>query len=305
MIRRSVRIAAVALIAAPRAAWAHSLAIHASTPFAAPRGYAGVAIFYLAAALVLNAVIFRRLAGRGWPMAIGRTLLLLGLPALGLAVVEVPAEVFGGIYGLTWERRLYGSQMPFYFLVGNSIAIVALLIGCWFAIPRRRPEWLRPVWCANLVLYVGCLVPYLVTGAFAHGWAGSYTQRECGAVMARPLCEALARYAYHHDGHLPVGRSFGEGFPQLAITRGNESEWLWTACHDATTCPVAVLYEPNTKPYVWNPAMSGRTITEIRRLRKPEVIISCPYAHGEGYLEGHHEPLTTKELIDAVNALPA
>jgi len=148
--------------------------------------------------------------------------------------------------------------------------------GAALVIRRRKGAW--PLLCVTVV-YAACLVPYLASGAIAHGWAGGYVASHCDDKI-RLLRQAAIRYALHHEGRLPSAKTNAEFLdavrPYLKLPGDMDEK-------DLLVCRAGAAFEAHPEPLRWNAEFAGKSIAELSKLEEPPRLIVCPYA-----LRGYH-----------------
>ncbi|MHB0939213.1 MAG: hypothetical protein ACYDCO_14390 [Armatimonadota bacterium] len=158
-------------------------------------------------------------------------------------------------------------------------APVLLLAGAITA-HRRYGRKILTVIALNSLVFVICLMPYLVTGACAHGIPPSGA---CRHDITWGYGATLLAYVRAHKGRLPEALTVQElvestqpysdiGFREL------------TKDGKPAMCPAGSWLERQPRPYVWNAAVAGKTIDDLRKLKKPVKILSCPY-HQSRYID--------------------
>ncbi|OPZ83704.1 MAG: hypothetical protein BWY76_02158 [bacterium ADurb.Bin429] len=147
----------------------------------------------------------------------------------------------------------------------------------------------------NGLVYLVCFLPYVFTGAYAHGMA---PWQECQHQLSWGTGSALIAYTRAHNGRLPTGRAMPEVLKELhpyyietmVGTPGGYGE-----SYDPLYCKAGCWRDRQPKPYAWNAVTAGKTMDELRALRQPIKIITCPYHAGfyidsSDLLEAYDDP---------------
>ena len=176
--------------------------------------------------------------------------------------------------------------------VEGILVLLGLTLGVAFAVPfavNLKTAWrylkdrrVVGILALNVALYALCLVPYLATGAIAHGWAGGYIIGDCDARLEE-LGRAPARYAKAHDSKLPEGNSLDEVLSDLKPYIQEDVFSFLDA--PVGTCPVESPFVKKGEPrYIWNQAFSGCPAEMLLRRMSdiPSFPIECPHHHGTG-----------------------
>jgi hypothetical protein len=122
--------------------------------------------------------------------------------------------------------------------------------------PKRLAFWL---WFIPLPLcFTFGLTPYIVTGAWIHGWGGGHVTRGCQNQIG-DLHYALVMYALDHDNRLPVAKDYAELYPQIEPYMVSlDNKWHW---HDRNGfCMIGEAFERSPKPFIWNVELSGKEV---------------------------------------------
>lgn len=263
-------------------AQAHGFAIYVSTPVSPPVRYEFVSILALSVLFVANILLFKRVLLFAWDRSIIMSFLATAFfavsffvfgalcaglstappPGLGLRYAVYRGFGWGKVGGLfvTWN------VLGLLFLLANVVLFGRLH-------KRLRERKVRIVLYVNVGAYLLSLVPYIATGALAHGWAGTYVGMDCNSQI-RDLVAALGKCAEKNDRKFPVASSFDELYLQIAPYLEKTKGWHDNPIH---FCPVGWAFERAPTPYVWNEGLSGRTF-DVNDLMENDVIpISCQY----------------------------
>jgi hypothetical protein len=136
----------------------------------------------------------------------------------------------------------------------------------------------------NLLVYLVCFLPYVVTGAYAHG---SAPWMKCEHQLSWGTGSALIAYTRSHQGRLPTAKTMPEVLKQLhpyyVETMIGMPEGSGTF-YDPRYCPAGEWLDKRPKPYIWNAAAVGKTVAALRALPVPVKLITCPY-HARHYID--------------------
>jgi hypothetical protein len=207
-----------------------------------------------------------------------------------------PAEKRPGIPKFIWLpviASFFFCLFTMYFLRNNSFLIIALAVfllvmGSITAI-RRLGIRMLTLAGLNLLVYLICLAPMVTTGAFTHGYG---PWMECHYTFSYATRYTLIAYARANHWHLPTARSMPELAKQLQ-PYGSEFFGYYGAKRLPAVCRAGEFYDRHPQPYIWNTAMAGKSIDELRALPKPVKLITCPY-HSQ-------YSIWSSELVDAYN----
>jgi len=274
--------AALAVFVACGAADAHGLAIYVSTPVSPPEG---VFVWILPAFLVVCAasgflILRGTLRARAVPMAaclagIGSCFATAGFSlafrtwgyiaaTANTAPPPGPGPPNRVLWGLDTSRALD-------LFVTWNIRGVILLAAVWLwvgalAWPRDWRRWVA-IPLVPVLIYGASLVPYVATGAYAHGWPGSYVWGACERIM-QTIKTALVLHVTDHDLRLPDAETL-EALYDVLVEEGILEE----RARRETICPVARCFLKDPLPYVWDGQGGGRTTSEI----PPDaILLHCP-----------------------------
>lgn len=269
-----------------RDALAQGMVVYISTPLTPPVGFWPVPIVSFLMLVFLNYYINKRyeLSEHPFSRAVA-TVFCFGLffvlfghiaslmtdappPGLGL-----PSPAFWGfgwdrVGGLFFGWNIYGLVFLLVFLI---------LFGRLWRIFDQKKFWI--IFVLNIVLYAGCLTPYIVSGAFTHGWEGGEVRDRCD-VRIDAYTKAIYDYAASHKGRFPEADSFSKLLPKIIPyldTRRFESHY---GEGRRFVCPHGDAFEKNPDQYVWNKRLSAKRTDEPDVMRDVDFIIICPY-HGQ------------------------
>lgn len=133
----------------------------------------------------------------------------------------------------------------------------------------------------NILIYLCCLFPYVVTGAYSYGYA---PWEQCYIQVSRGFGVGLLAYAREHDGQLPPGKSIEEVWAELQPYHEMMMGFSLQPSNRPLFCEAGAWYDRHPRPYTWNAGMAGKSIAELRRLPRPVKLISCPY-HKTRYID--------------------
>lgn len=272
----------------PSMAGAHSFSRYVSTPITPPLELLWVAAVYVVLFLILNVPCRKWFLGEGLLRSTLFSVALLtsfslsffcaGTFAASMSTAPPPGLGFShpAFWGFDWEKC--GDLFQFW----NSFGLVALFGWSWFflrpGVSKNRKRWV--VVCANLVLYLLCLLPFAVSGAWMHGRSGYYVNSACN-YQVESLNSALIAYAEDHGGKLPEADSLDA---VLALLVPSLSEIESCSGHSVDLCPLGAARERHPKRYEWNPAFSGVSLETMKTNPNLQGIlpISCPYHDNDG-----------------------
>lgn len=177
-MRRCFPLLAILLLVPSRAA-AHSLAVYVSTPVSPPEGFQWVKIAALAALLLLNILLFRlRMPGKGviWRPVLavaGFGVVFYGFGVSSANMSTAPPPGLGSPYPVMWGMGW--QEIGDLFVRWNVYGLLFLLASV--AIAAKLKRWqekrsIRLLLASNAAVYLLFLLPYISTGALAHGWGG-------------------------------------------------------------------------------------------------------------------------------------
>jgi hypothetical protein len=127
----------------------------------------------------------------------------------------------------------------------------------------------------------------MITGALEHG---SGPSMECGNRFNMKMGAALIEYCRRNNGYLPEGKTIIQVSDELQpyYNQFSGSEDLMK---ENLICKAGRWYEKEPLPYTWNADMAGKSIKDLRKMKKPAMIITCLY-HERNYVN-------TDDLIKA------
>jgi len=282
--RRHVLPAVFLALAAATDVHAHGLVISASTSVLPPRGFEWVAAVCGLGFVLGNAFILRAWRLDSWGQALVRAIGMVFTFAISLMVLGLLASSFttAPLPGLSWPHPVFWGlgwhQVGFIFVAWNAVGLLVLR--------RTARRWLlgdtdagacarRVVLRANMAIYLVGLLPFMLSGAITHGWAGSHVATRCRSQLST-LGAALLRFSRDNGGRLPVGQHVQGVFAQVRPYVRSMGNW-WD--HPIYVCPVCAAFKKDPEPYVWNAELSGKTFEQLQQLERPEPLISCPCGH--------------------------
>jgi len=139
---------------------------------------------------------------------------------------------------------------------------------------------------ANLLCYLVCLTPYLMSGAYTHGLA---PWSQCSWRVGWGIGGSMLAYTRAHHGQLPTGQTITALIEQLKPY--SEAMPEWAAGQTPVACAAGPWLERHPQPYQWNKSFAGKTIDDLRKLPKPVALVTCPYHH--------YRYFTTADLVKA------
>lgn len=303
--KRTVLLAVLALpIVVHGEAYGHGLVMYPSTPVSPPAGYLWIAAVWAAVLIAANALFIRRRQLDKWHGAIATSLLIALTFALLFVAVGFVATILtnGFLPGPWWGYEPFyglGWSVPvlFVFCFWNAVGWL-LLRGVVASQVVRTYRLLYPdkrlAFRINAAIYLGGLVPFMLTGALAHGWAGGHLDIGCRSHLAE-LGQALLDFAGEHDNRLPPGTNMQDVFVDIRPYLGSRSTRDVAPVY---VCPVCAAFELHPKPYLWNAQLAGRSIEELRNLDAPVPVITCACGPHSRYHQGC--VLTTENILRAV-----
>lgn len=154
------------------------------------------------------------------------------------------------------------------------VTILYVLLLCIGAVQAsRRFGWRSVAFVgANLLVYLLCLTPFIMRGAFAHGLA---PWMSCNRHLGWEIGSYMLAYTRVHHGQLPTGRSIEAVIDQLRPYSDGMPEW--EEGEKPVVCPAGQWLDRNPRPYQWNARYAGTTIAALRKLPKPVMLVTCPY----------------------------
>lgn len=223
--------------------------------------------------------------GAGWRMTVPA--LLDNVLILLVIITVLPVFFREGFDGEVWIER--GALLLFLpvlvvpgllysqGLVTVGIALLVGLFGIYKLFARDSWRKLRLVMLITAA-YAVCLLPYFATGALSSGFSSDILCRYSSMYVFQ---NALMEYVHEHQGHLPDGRTLHAIIPQLTpyiiqYPDISHSEY----------CRGELLRQRHPRPYYWNPALAGKSVTELRHLPPSTVVFACPcHAHNRFTVE--------------------
>lgn len=281
LVRRLVTAVIVSL-AMPAVASAHSFAIYVSTPLTPPATFEWLRPI-AAAAIAVSVFIAMWLVARsswieGFFVAISATVLFsltflfIGYYAAGTNTRPPPG--LGPPSSIYWHWR--DGELGFLFTTWNiigagTLGISTFLVGRLWRGDRRRRAAVALI--IPVVTHAALLLPFLQSGAIAHGWAGGYVMN-AGHDQLHDVNRACFLYAADHDGLFPVAKNLNELMPQIQSYLKRKRSLYG---NPITVHPAAWAFEKQPKPYVWNAGASGQPAPELPIENASELPVQCPY----------------------------
>lgn len=273
----------------PRLSFAHGLGIFVSTPVSPPKGLyllilPGFIITTVGAGYLLIKFKFKKNLILPFaclnPIIFSVVFLGWGAMASEMSTAPPPGLKVGYpiLWGLDWKS--VGDLFLEWNLKGILLFIgFYVLAGCVGKL-KRLSHWVYLV-SVPALLYVLWLSPYMVTGAYSHGWAGGYVWDRCG----EPFPIAIQYYTLRHKGRLPEATTMEALAEELV-----EKEIFLEDVSDEIYCPVASCFERSPKPYFWNGKWAGCKMNEVP---SDVVIFCCPHHPDfeQSQLKGRGPPL--------------
>jgi hypothetical protein len=167
----------------------------------------------------------------------------------------------------------YGWQEVGTLFISWNLFAVALLVSVLVIAMRLCKSEIRhriDVLWINIVLYGVCILPFILSGALAHGWMGGYVTNACDRRIDA-LEQALIDYAQTHEGRLPVADQMDDLLPQI---EGLVSRERIRYSSPIEICPVGAIYEREPKSFRWNRKMSNKALERLDPFESP---FECPY----------------------------
>ena len=245
---------------------AHSYVIFVSTPITPPTDFLWWLPFSVVILLISLLWLLRKTMCFSWKksflvsfatfIVFSVTFFVFGVFVSGMTTAPIPGlgmpcPVFWG-FGRSAARGT--------FIFWNVVGIVFLLFWLFIFTKTWRTQKKWKLFCFVILIYVVCLLPYLFSGAFVHGWTGGYVYNGC-ARRIDILTEALFRYAESHDRKWPEAGSFGELMEKLSPYISEER--FPYKQFPLEICPVGGAYERDPKPYIWNSDFSGKSMFDF------------------------------------------
>lgn len=262
-------------------AFAHGTVIYVSTPIVPPLQWIWLAFIFFIISMAWDYRTLKTHAGTGKIVIIGicTILSLIGLHmnlmpftfAMGPPTPSfVPFRVF---YGLKWEA------IGTYFVFWNALFAVIFsgskyLVYAHYIKKKNATFYLKKTLICGLI-YSACLLPLIIANALSHGWTGGYTNSNCSERMY-VVAEAISVYAKENKNTLPSGTTMEEVYNK--IKPYIKHDYLRTD-KSICICPQEAVYERNPELYIWNPKLSGMSLSELKKLNSNEPLITCRQNH--------------------------
>ncbi len=259
------------VILQPQTVWAHAFGYFASTPITPP----GEFLWWWPISMLLLVIgtylplrhslkwsrLFSIFAAFIWVV-----LFTIGFFWFGNAAANsstAPPSGLGMPCGAFWGRTF--AQVGSIFVGWNLLGLVLFLVGPGFFLLRtgrtvekghRLSYWLWGI-SVPASFAIG-LTPFIVTGAWVHGWGGGYVTGRCQDQLG-DIHVALVKYALDHNNHLPVAKDYAELYPQIEpyFDESLKSRG-WRGTTDV--CVIGKAWDRTPKSFVWDAALSGKEI---------------------------------------------
>ena len=263
----------------------HGFVIYVSTPFSPPEGFLWVLFIYLALFVFGNLAIWRKHKIGGWFQAICDPIFSLIILAAILFVYGFLGmqnfPCFWILNPVYWGWR-WNLGAILIFSIGNIVCFVGLMLILYRGGKLRRHKSngnLKRVLKYNLLIYLVCLIPYIVTGAYAHGWGGIYASMKCDSRIRR-IHTAILEYAKEHDMKMPVAESIDDLIAEIEPYLYKDRDIKRKI---EIICPVSAAFERKAQSFKWNKEMSGKPIKNLLDGSDEIGPIFCPYHEGSGF----------------------
>lgn len=232
-----------------------------------------------------------------------------------------PEPGLGFPCGTYWGRTF--SQVGSIFLYWNIFGLFYMMIGPVVILfqsgktDEKRKKISYWSWILAIpICFVLGLTPYVVQGAWVHGWGGGYVTGQCRR-QVDALHFFLLRYALDHDNRLPVAKDFSELYPQLEPYIPDDAKRLgWRGKFDV--CVIGKAWSRTPKPFVWNTEMSGKEVLRGDSLYGADIEydgpvvtfgdgavlvigapwVTCPYLSGYQFLTAGELRIVGQEKIE-------
>ena len=172
-----------------------------------------------------------------------------------------------------WGRTFF--QVGSIFLFWNVFGLFLLMIvpvKLLFAAGEKIEKSKRVgYWSWIITIPIGFvlgMVPYIIQGAWVHGWGGAYVGMRCDRQID-VLHYALVMYALDHENHLPVAKDFTELYPQI-------ESYLSSDWQKYDVCTIGRAWDRTPKPFIWNAAFSGKEVFRSDNWFPSDFNVDCP-----------------------------
>lgn len=282
MKRNQILVSVLLVLGVPAIAYAHSLAIYASTPVTPPRGWLWVPIVFVIGTILLDYVALGRAVSL--PKLIVRDLLCLfiffivffAIGSCSAMMTTGPMPGLGPPHTAFYGMSVLGGGMVF--LVFNALGLYIFLYSrrlLCATLKITEREIRRRLFGAGVVVYLLVLIPYVFASAMAHGWPGGHITMQC-RMRVETIGAGLVGYAQEHGGALPRAETMEEVIAAVGPYLPEErSRWL----DPLDTCPIEDVYEREPRPYVWNADFSGARLDISEEYDENTPMIRCPAGH--------------------------
>ena len=265
---RQVLISTLIVSFFPGALFAHAFAHYASTPITPPAEFCWwwpISMFLLVLGTYFPlrmslqwSRLFSAFIALIWSLVFTVVFFWLGHQASLMSTAPPPG--LGFPCGTYWGRTF--SQVGSIFLFWNCFGLFILMSGPVILLyrARKKSDWPKCIafwsWIIAMpVCFVLGLTPYIVTGAWVHGWGGGYVIGQC-QTQVEYLHSVLIMYALDHDNRLPIAKDFEELYPQIRPYLPNETGWR----SQFDECVIGKAWDRTPKPFIWNAEFSGKEI---------------------------------------------
>jgi hypothetical protein len=287
-MKRKILLIASSLLLLVSKAYSHSYVVYSSTPLCPPLWFIWILPLFILMYFILNLRMRRKLCHGDDSDATKETTWSFLIFFAAVFVVFNIFYIFGAnwvwfpsffhvFWGWSWNIWLI-----LFFVIANLLTLSLLLLVLYsrgkFWRPPNKGKW-KPVMKANALLYCVCIMPFILTGAFVHGWAS--VSRICENRL-RILDLAIMKYAQHNNWILPKAKTFQE------LKEKIEPYLVDNNYDDTTICPEGGAYFRNPDEYIWDSNLSGKPFKEMvgdiysLNLEDKKPPLKCPYHKLEG-----------------------
>ncbi len=275
-------IVVTAVLGLPNVVCAHSFAIYLSTPVSPPATFEWMLPVSLVA--VCSAVFLALRLGAHLRLietvivSVATTLVFSGaflfVGRFAASVHTGPPPGLGPPSAIYWHWQDYelGSLFAIWNIIGGVVLAVATFLCARLWRTDRNAKAI-PILMLPLATYVLLLLPFLLSGAIAHGWAGGHVIN-AGKDRLYDVNRACFLYAAEHNGRFPVAATIDDLIPQIecfmTVTRSGYGNPI-------TVYPAAWAFEKEPSPFAWDPAWSGQQAPELPIWDARQLPVQCPY----------------------------
>jgi hypothetical protein len=274
-----------ALICAPAEVAAHGTFLYISAPFAPPANWGWVSLLYIILQFAWIGWYFReedRQISKYTNFAFCLFLsmfiaLAIGVVNSGLSTAPPPGFTIGArpFYGYGWSR--VGTEFLFWNTIGMAVLLVFMFIFVWNF--RLEVCDSHHFIIGSVVVYLLCLLPFILGGALTGGRHGSYVQSRCESNM-EVIMQATWLYSKEHNEKLPDAKNIEELKKQL---RPYMNFHQFYQSDEAWFCPFELSYETNPQPFKWDFSLAGKNISDLPKTNLTSVALRCCYQHTNFY----------------------